>query len=79
MALVKSYDLSLWIGLWWWYSGQRSLLLLRRSEFESRWLLIFSAIVYEKTKINKKEARKGPLKKFMDWEEIAKLQIEQND
>ena len=26
-------------GPWWWSNGQRSCLLLRRSEFQSRWLL----------------------------------------
>ena len=42
---------SLLLGPWWWYSGQRSRLLLRRSEFDSRWFLYYSVIVlYEKDK-----------------------------
>ena len=52
------------IGPWWWSSGQRSRLMLRRSEFESRWLLNFSVIVlYEKTKINEKRPGLAQLKK----------------
>ncbi len=49
-------------GPWWWSSGQRAPLLLRRSEFESRWLLIL-LLLYEKTKINEKEAGVGLFKK----------------
>ena len=35
---VNVYLISV-VGPWWWSSGQRSCLLLRRSEFESCWLL----------------------------------------
>ena len=46
---------------WRWSSGQRPCLLLRQSEFESRWLLN----LFEKMKINEKEAGVGPsLKKL---------------
>ena len=56
---------------WWWSSGQRSCLLLRRSEFESCWLLRFSVRKDE----NKRKKRLGlaPLKKrlekpcLIDW------------
>ena len=40
---------------WWWSSGQRPRLILRRSEFESCWLLN----LYKETKINEKEAWVG--------------------
>ena len=41
------------LGQWWWSSGQRDLLLLLRSEFESR--LSFSVKLYlKRTKLNKK-------------------------
>ena len=43
-------------GPWWWPSGQRSCLLLRRSEFESCWLL---KLPLAKDKKNEKEARVG--------------------
>ena len=46
------------VGPWWWSSGQRVRLLLWRSELESRWCQQFYSVkfVFEKTKINKKEA-----------------------
>ena len=45
-------------GPWWWSSGQRARLLLRRSEFESRWdLQNFSVkFLLKRTKIKQKEA-----------------------
>ena len=47
------------VGPWWWSSGQRACLLLRRSEFESRWgLQFFCKIVIEKNK-NKNKKRPG--------------------
>ena len=56
--LVPFYKLTA-VGTWawWWPSGQRSFILLQRSEFESPWLLNF---LYERTKINEKEAGVGP-------------------
>ena len=53
-------------GPWWWSSGQRSCFLLQRSEFKSLWLLYF---LYEKTKINEKEAGVGPslIKSLLIW------------
>ena len=50
-------------GRWWWSSGQRSRLLLRRSEFESRWLLKIVYFCAKKIKISEKEAGAGPFKK----------------
>ena len=49
-------------GLWWWSSGQRARLLLRRSEFDSRWSLqFFCKIVVEKNENKQKEAGVGPI------------------
>ena len=49
------------VGPWWWSSGQRPCLLLRRSKFESCKLLN----LYKKAKINDKEAGVSPpLKKY---------------
>ena len=46
---------------WWWSIGRRARLLLRRSEFESRWILhIISKIVFEKNENKQKEAGVGP-------------------
>ena len=44
------------LGPWWWSSGQCTWLLLRRSEFESRWRLQFFLLnlCLKRTKINKK-------------------------
>ena len=56
-------------GLWWWSSSQRARLLLRQSEFESRWgLQFFCKIVTEKNENKQKEAGLGPFKKnvFID-------------
>ena len=69
ISVVKHH---LWIGPWWWPSGQRAHLLLRRSEFESHWgLQYFCKIVIEKNENKQKEARVGPffLKKKLikDW------------
>ena len=48
-------------GLWWWSSGQRARLLLRQSEFKSRWgLQFFCKIVLEKNENKQKEAGVGP-------------------
>ena len=50
------------LGLWWWSSGQRARLLLRRSEFDSRWSLqFFCKIVVEKNENKQKEAGVGPI------------------
>ena len=46
-------------GPWWWFGGQSPRFLLSRSEFKSCWLLN----LYEKMKINEKEAGVGPFKK----------------
>ena len=52
---VNNYE----IGPWWWSSGQRARLLLRWSEFESRWgLQFFCKIVIEKNE-NKQKKRPG--------------------
>ena len=52
------------VGPWWWSSGQRARLLLRRSEFESRWSLqFFCKIVIEKHENKQKEAGVGPFLK----------------
>ena len=49
------------VGPWWWSSGQRARLLLRQSEFESRWgLHFFCKIVIEKHENKQKEAEVGP-------------------
>ena len=57
ISVVKHH---LWIGPWWWPSGQRAHLLLRRSEFESHWgLQFFCKIVIEKNENKQKEARVG--------------------
>ena len=56
----------------WWSSGQRARLLLRQSEFESRWgLQFFCKIVIEKNENKQKEAGVGPffLKKKLDLNE----------
>jgi len=42
---------------WWWCSGQRSRLLLRRSELESLWLLNFTVIVLTVKKDGNKRKR----------------------
>ena len=52
------------VGPWWWSSGQRARLLLRWSEFESRWgLQFFCKIVIEKNENKQKEAGVGPFLK----------------
>ena len=47
---------------WWWSSGQSARLLLRQSEFESRWLLQFYSVkfVFEEIENKQKEAGVGP-------------------
>ena len=51
------------MGPWWWSSGQRACILLRRSEFESRWgLQFFCKIVIEKNEYKQKEAGVVPFK-----------------
>ena len=52
---------------WWWSSGQRAHLLLRQSEFNSRWSLqIFCKLFLKRTKISKK--RPGSAHFFKkDW------------
>ena len=51
-------------GPWLWSSGQRARLLLRRSEFESRWgLQFFCIIVIEKNENKQTEAGVGPFLK----------------
>ena len=63
-SLARQVKLHLDLGPWWWYSGQRSGLLLQQSEFVSCLLLNFSVIVlYEKTKIKEEEAGHGPFLK----------------
>ena len=54
--LLQNGSIKIGTGPWWWSSGQRSHLLLQRSEFESCWLL---KIIFC-TKINKTEAGVGP-------------------
>ena len=50
------------IGPWWWSSGQRARLLLRRSEFESRWgLQFFCKIVVEKNENKQKRGWGWPI------------------
>ena len=48
------------LGQWWWPCGQRARLLLRRSEFESRWNLQYK---FWKNENNHKEADDGPFLK----------------
>ena len=50
---------------WWWSSGQHARLLLRQSEFESRWSLQFFSVkfVLGKNENKQNEAQIGPFKK----------------
>ena len=50
-------------GPWWWSSGQRSCLLLRRSEFESRWLLNKFSVRKDENKKKRKRDRGWPILK----------------
>ena len=52
-------------GQWWWSSGQRARLLLRRSEFESRWSLqfLFCKLFEKNENKQTKMAGDGPFKK----------------
>ena len=54
---------------WWWSSGQRASLLLRWSEFESRWSLqFFCKIVFEMNENKQKVAGVGTLlKNVVTW------------
>ena len=45
-------------GPWWWFSGQRSRLLLQRSKFEFCWLLLYGTARKDENK--RKEAGNGP-------------------
>ena len=57
-------------GPWLWLStGQRTCLLLRQSEFESRWSLQFFSVnfVFEKYKNKQKEAGNGPFQNIFKW------------
>ena len=62
-------------GPWWWSSGQHTRLILRRSEFQSHWSLIFSANLFlERTKINKKRPGLAHfLKKQCSWIQVIEF------
>ena len=68
-APIKLYKLVCCSGQWWWSSDQRARLLLRRSEFESRWSLQFLfRKLFEKNENKPKEAGDGRLKKnSLSW------------
>ena len=61
-----SIDSFIWVRnyMWWWSSGQRARILLRWSEFESRWRLqLFSVeFVFEKNENKQKEVGDVPFK-----------------
>ena len=51
----------MYIGLWWWSSGQRTRLLLRRSEFDSAEAYsCFCNIVFEKNENKQKRGLGWP-------------------
>ena len=61
---IKRREVSQWSGPWSWSSGQRTCLLLWRSEFESRWSSVSClTLCLQITKINKKEDEVGPFYK----------------
>ena len=56
------HDKVLICGPWWVSSGQRARLLLRQSEFESRWSLqFFCKIEFKKNENKQKEAQRWPI------------------
>ena len=62
IPMLLLLQLQLWYWPWWWSSGQRAHLLLRRSEFESRWgLQFFCKIVIEKNENKQKRGRGWPI------------------
>ena len=56
--LGRHYSLE---GPWWWSSGQHARLLLRRTEFESCWGLLFLLLSTEKNENKHKKVGIGPL------------------
>ena len=56
--LGRHYSLD---GPWWWSSGQRARPLLRRTEFESCWGLLFLLLSTEKNENKHKKVGIGPL------------------
>ena len=56
--LGRHYSLE---GPWWWSSGQRARPLLRRTEFESCWGLLFLLLSTEKNENKHKKVGIGPL------------------